>query len=105
MYKSLPKFQKYDTIKEEKKLKIFSNFYLPVELLTETYIEQNESEVTYSKEEAKSILINKLKEELEQELGENKNIVNEQINENYDDNNVEIEIIYEVLENIGVKEK
>ena len=105
MYKSLPKFQKYDTIKKKKKLKIFSNFYLPVELLTETYIEQNESEVTYSKEEAKSILINKLKEELEQELGENKNKINEQINENYDDNNIEKEIIYEVLENIGVKEK
>ena len=32
-------------------------------------------------------------------------MLNEQINENYDDNNVEIEIIYEVLENIGVKEK
>lgn len=106
MYKSLPKFQKYDTIKEEKKLKIFSNFYLPVEILTETYIEQKEEMVSYSKEEATSILVKKIKEELNKEIGENKNIVNEQINETLNSNEeIEIEVIYEVLENIGVKQK
>ena len=37
--KSLPKFEKYDTINERKKLKIFSDFYLPIELGIDEYQE------------------------------------------------------------------
>ena len=105
MYKSLPKFEKYDTIKETKKLKIFSNFYLPIEFLTDTYLEQKTEMITYTKEEAKQKLTDKLKQELSEEIGENANIINEQINTQEEEETVEVEVIYEVLENIGTKEK
>lgn len=34
LYKTLSKFEKYDTIKVNQKCKIFSNFYLPLEFTT-----------------------------------------------------------------------
>lgn len=40
LYKRLSNFEKYDTIYATKKLKLFSNFYIPVEL-----IECNNSEI------------------------------------------------------------
>ena len=44
LYKSIPKFEKYDTINENKKFKIFSNFYLPIQIEKTTYIEKQEQE-------------------------------------------------------------
>lgn len=105
LFKRLPKFEKYDTICMTKKLKLFSNLYLPVQLITEKYYELQENRVTYTIEEAENILINKLENELSVEVGENKNIINKQINKKNEDNSVEVEVIYEVLENIGTKEK
>lgn len=32
LYKTLPNFEKYDTINNVNKMKLFSNFYLPIEL-------------------------------------------------------------------------
>ena len=58
--KTLPKFQNYDTISENKKLKIFSNFYFPIEFCKTTYYELEEKEITYTIDEAKQILKNKL---------------------------------------------
>ena len=105
MYKTLPKFQNYDTIRETKKLKLFSNLYLPIELTTDTYYEKVTNQVTYTQEEAKQILTKKLEDEVAERIGENKNIINKQINEYEEDGQIEIEVIYEVLENIGTKEK
>ena len=53
LYKTLSKFEKYDTIRENKKLKLFSNFYLPIELIKVTNCELQEKEYQYSLEEAK----------------------------------------------------
>ena len=50
-YKTLSKFQNYDTICESKKLKLFSNFYLPIELIKITNKEQKMKNVTYTEEE------------------------------------------------------
>ena len=105
MYKSIPKFENYDTIKTAKKLKLFSNLYLPIEILTDTYIEQKKEQITYNEEELKQILTNKLENELSVEIGENKQIANKQVNCNQLDDGLEVEVIYEVLENIGTKEK
>ena len=105
LYKTLPKFQNYDTIRETKKLKLFSNLYLPIELTTDTYYEKVTNQVTYTQEEAKQILTKKLEDEVAAGIGENKNIINKQINEYEEDGQIEIEVIYEVLENIGTKEK
>ena len=105
LYKSLPKFENYDTISTTKKLKLFSNIYLPIEILTDTYVEQKKEQVTYEKEELKQILTKKLEDELSVELGENAQITNKQVNEQESEDGLEVEVIYEVLENIGVKDK
>lgn len=105
LYKSLPKFKNYDTINENKKLKLFSNFYLPVEILTDTYYEVNIVPKTYTVEEAKQILTQKLENELSVEINNHDNIINKQVNESQGEGYIEVEVTYEVLENIGTKEK
>ena len=47
-YKTLSKFQKYDTIEESKKIKLFSDFYLPIEIIKKTNYELVDEEKTYS---------------------------------------------------------
>ena len=105
MYKTLPKFEKYDTISTAKKLKLFSNMYLPIEIITDTYKEQRTDNIVYKKEELKQILQKKLEDELSVEVGENAKIVNKQVNEKDEEGSLEVEVIYEVLENIGTKER
>ncbi|MCI9017132.1 MAG: sporulation protein YqfD [Clostridia bacterium] len=103
--KALPKFQNYDTIIENKKLKLFSNLYFPIEFTKIVYEEKQKIEIKYTPEEAKQILLKKLEEELKKEIKDVENIVNTQINYNQGNNEIEVELIYEVLENIGTKEK
>lgn len=106
LYKTLPKFEKYDTINEEKKVKLFSDFYLPIALGISTYSELEEEKISLTKEEARKKLIEKLKTELLEEI-ENKDRIND-IKVNIIEENekeVEIEVIYEVIENIGTEEK
>lgn len=50
-YKTLSKFQNYDTINENKKLMLFSNFYLPVELIKTTNYEYQKETKTFTEEE------------------------------------------------------
>lgn len=50
-YKTLSKFENYDTISTSKKLMLFSNFYLPIELIKTTNKEYILQEVTYTEEE------------------------------------------------------
>ena len=105
MNKRLPKFQKYDTIYTDKKLKLFSNFYLPIAVRISTFYELEEETKTYTKEEAKEILTQKLKSEISEEIENKDNIKDIQINENIGDSFVEIEVIFEVHETIGTEEK
>ena len=104
-YKTLSKFKNYDTIEEIKKIKIFSNFYLPIEILKNTNYEYVQNDVEYSKEEAKQIGIEMANNKLDEQIENKGNIVNTYINYNETDDFVEIEVIYEVLEEIGTKEK
>lgn len=103
--KKLPKFQKYDTIDEDKKLKLFSDFYLPITLGISTYYEVEEKETLLTKEDAKNVLTEKLKNELSEEIENKDNIKDVQINANEEASSVEVEVIYEVLESIGTEEK
>lgn len=103
--KGVPYFENYDTINETKKLKIFSNFYFPIEFTKTTYKELEKIGVTYTEEEAKRILIKKLEEELKEQIQDKEKIVNTQINSKLEGETVEVELIYEVLENIGTNEK
>ena len=103
--KKLSKFKIYDTIETENKIKIFSNFYLPISIIKITNKEVEEVQKTYELEEAKNIGIQELEQELEQEIENKNSIVNKNINTYEDETGVEIYVTYEVIENIGTNEK
>ena len=105
LYKKLSNFENYDTIKEQKKLKLFSNLYLPAGLTISNNYEVVNNDITYNQEEAKEIGINKSKEELDKNLQNKENLLNTYINTYQNDEYVDVEVIYEVKEIIGTKEK
>ena len=103
--KKLPKFEIYDTITEEKKIKIFSDFYLPISIVKTTYNEEIEETKTYNVEEAKILGVEELEKELEQEIPDKEKIVNKIINTYEHEDGIDVHVTYEVLENIGTNEK
>lgn len=106
LYKSIPNFENCDTINETNRIKLFSNFYLPIEITKTTYVEKNKLKITYGIEELKQILIKELEAEFKEEGIDKLNIVNKVVNVFNKENNVlELEMIYEVEENIGIEEK
>ena len=105
LFKTLSKFENYDTISTIKKLKITSNFYLPVEIIVNENFEKQKNQVVYDKNEAKEIGIKDLNKKLEEQIHNKDNISNIYINSNETEEYIEVEVIYEVLEDIGTKEK
>ena len=121
--KGVSKFQNYDTIETSKKLKLFSNFYLPIEITKKNYQEYQEQEIIYTVEEAKQIGIQQAEKKLEEQITsmnqpENtelerkkeqtqntKQILEKQVLTKQVGDTIEVEVIYEVLENIATKEK
>ena len=103
--KGVSKFEFYDTIETENKIKLFSNFYLPISVVKTTNEEYEEVQKTYSMEEAKKIGIQEIEEELESQIENQENIVNKNINTYENENSIDIYVTYEVLEMIGTNEK
>ena len=103
--KTLSKFQNYDTICKSKKILLFPNFYLPIEIVKKTNIEYKKISKKYTEEEHKEIATEKLEIEIEAEIENKDNIINKQINVDKQEEYVEVEIIYEVIEKIGIEEK
>ena len=103
--KGVSKFNFYDTIETENKVKLFSNFYLPISVVKTTYKEYEEIEKTYSLEEAKNLGIQEIEEELGNQIENKENIVNKNINTYEHENCIDIYVTYEVLEKIGTNEK
>ena len=103
--KKLSKFKIYDTIETENKIKLFSDFYLPISVIKVTNKEVEETQKTYEVEEAKNIGIEQLQQELDDEIVDKTKIVNKVINTYEVENGVDIYVTYEVLENIGTNEK
>ena len=106
--KRLSKFENYDTINESKKIKIFSNYYFPLEIRKTTNFELKLEEKNYQEEELKDKIISELKDEFEQEYSiskydeENVKCFEEEIVEN---NGIYIKLTYELQEEIGTKVK
>ena len=90
---------------ENEKIKLFSDFYLPIEIIKTTNYELQETEEVHTKEEAKSIAIQRAKDTLNEQIEDKENIINTYINYKEDENQIEAQVIYEVLEEIGTKEK
>ena len=103
--KRVSKFENYDTIEENKKIRLFSNFYLPIEIQKTTYKEYQNQEVSYTLEEAKQMAVEEAMQKLDEQVKDKDSILDKQVQENKTQEYVEVEVIYEVLENIGTKEK
>ena len=105
LYKTLSKFENYDTIREENKLSIFSDFYLPIQIIKITNYEKTTDDIEYQEYELKTKMIRELEEELNSEIGENTSIINKYVNYKKLENGLKLELVYETLESIGTKEK
>ena len=105
LYKLLSKFENYDTINENKKLSLFSNFYLPIEIVKIENYEKENKTVEYSKDELKKKSINELEEELNKQINDEEKILDKYVNYKENDGYIDIELVYEVLESVGTKEK
>lgn len=103
--KKLSNFEIYDTIETENKVRIFSNFYLPISVIKIINKEQKLVDKTYSIEEAKELGTQELEQELMEEIKDIEKIVNKNINVKENNDSIEITVTYEVLENIGTNEK
>ena len=103
--KTLSKFENYDTICSENKISIFSNFYLPIEVIKITNYEKVNKDVEYMEEDLKQKLILELENQLMEEIEEKNNIIDKYVNYKKTDTGIEVELVYEVLEDIGTKEK
>ncbi len=106
--KGVSKFENYDTIVANQKVKFFSNFYLPIEIKTTRYVELKNESKTYSEEELKQKIENELEQELEQEFEiskyeeENKN---RNINVEVEPDGINVKLEYRLREKIGIKTK
>ena len=105
LYKKLSNFENYDTIKEQKKLKLFSNLYLPAGLIISNNYEVVNNNIVYNQDEAKEIGIVKSKEELDKNLKSKEDLLNTYINTYPNEEFIDVEVIYEIKEIIGTKEK
>ena len=103
-YKTLSKYKNYDTIYTNKKLKLFSNFYLPIELIKTTNYEVIESEISYDKNTAKVEGQKRAEEKLDKLVTQGE-IANKIIDVKENETSYEVTVTYEVLEEIGTKEK
>lgn len=103
--KKYSKFKIYDTIENDSKFRIFSDFYLPISIVKTTYKEMEEYTKKYTIEEAKNLGIEELQKELDEEIKDKEKIVNKNINTYECKDGVEVYVTYEVLENIGTNEK
>ena len=74
-YKTLSKFKICDTIYTERKLKIFSNFYLPISIVEIINKEQIKEQRSYSIEEAIELGKQELSETIESKIANKENIL------------------------------
>ena len=104
-YKTLSKFKIYDTIYTEKKLKVFSNFYLPISIVEITNKEQIKERKTYSKEEVIELGKEKISAEIEKDIASKEKILGITVDTNEHEEYIDVCVTYEVLENIESYEK
>ena len=102
--KGVSNFKNYDTIVSSKKLKLFSNFYLPIEIIKTTNIELSNVQKTYSEEELKQKLEQELEKEMEEEFEISKfDDKKRDLIITKKDGGLRVKLIYEIQEEIGEK--
>lgn len=106
--KGVSKFQNYDTITSNKKLKIFSDFYLPITINKVQNVEYINEKKIYTEEELKNKILTELEMELESEFEISKYDENNIIRNVYtdaDEDGLTVKLVYEVQKAIGTKTK
>lgn len=102
--KTLLNFENYDTIRENKRVKLFSNFYLPINFSFVKFEEWKMVEKVYNINELKDILYSEIDEQFKSEydISDFEKIdIEEQTNE--EDGKLKLTITYKVQEKIGTK--
>lgn len=103
--KRLSKFEKYDTIIVTKKLKFFSNFYLPIEISKITNLETRLEHKEYTVEELTEKIKFNLENQLNQELGlDSSENIEKLVEINNEGQMLNVKLIYIMYEKIGTKE-
>lgn len=105
LYKKLSNFEFYETTAEEKNLKIFKDFYLPISITKITNKEMNQENKTYTLEEATKVGIEELSQQIEEQIQEKENIVGKNVKTVEGENSVVVTVTYEVIEKIGENQK
>ena len=78
---------------------------MPIEIIKHTNKEYKNVDIIHSAEEAKNIGVQRAKQELNNQIKDPESILNEQVDVSQGGGYVEVEVTYEVQENIGTKEK
>lgn len=103
--KGVPKFQNCDTIRTYKKVKLFSNYYIPIEIVNVTNFEVEKGFKNFTEEELTEKITNDLQEELNQELNiSDSSNVQQNVISVADRDGVTVKITYSIEEKIGTKD-
>ena len=105
--KGVSKFKNYDTITSSKKIKLFSNFYLPFEIRKITNLEIINEQKTFTEEELRKKIKKELEEEIESEYDFSKYDENNITKMDYitlEENGLRVKLVYEIQEDIGEKQ-
>lgn len=105
LYNNFSKFDLYDTERISNNLKFGNNFYLPIGITKIINKEEYEEQIQYNLEEVKDIAVKSLSEKIENEIENKENICNKMVKTQESSDYVEVQMVYEVLEDIGVDEK
>lgn len=103
--KGVPNFENCDTIRTYKKVKLFSNYYIPIEIVKVTNFELEKYFKTYTEEELTEKITNDLQNALNQELDiSDLSNVDTEVTSTVDTDGVTVKVDYSVEEKIGTKE-
>ena len=105
LYKNVSKYLLFETESEEKNIRIFKNFYLPISIKRITNYEEKVENRNNTKEECIKMASDKLEQELNNKIDNQDAIVNKYIKTEEKEKSILVTLTYEVLENIGVSKK
>ena len=103
--KGVPKFENCDTIRTYKKVKLFSNYYIPIEIVNITNFELEKKYKNYTETELTEKITKELQDELNHELDiKDMNQVKSDVTTAVDEQGVTVKVVYKIEEKIGTKE-
>ena len=105
LHRKNSKFELYETKIENKDVKLFGKYYLPLEIIQITNREQIKESKVYSREEAIDLGKDILSSELEQKIEKKEDIVDKKMDIEEYENSVVVTVKYGVLENIEENQK